>query len=376
MKKIFKPTPFKILAYFILLCTSMNIMAQEKNGTDPMLIPFWKTTTMYNESVLMISRNGELPVASLLFTPDKILSVRNSSLNIAYVEGTDWEYKDGQLRLLKNSKAAYLTAKELYPDSLKDAFPRKGGGFILFREGSFFHNHELAVTYTHAADSWKGPVPDFQEKNLHGVIDKLKKGSSLNILLFGDSIAEGANASGENSAPPFMPSWGKLVADELRRYYKGNIEFTNTAVGGKDSRWGLATIRENVIAHNPDLVIIAFGMNDGTLRMDPKVFKENIQGMINKVKQHNPEAEFILVATMMPNPESDFTGTQASFRKVLDELTGQGIVLMDMTSVHTELLKYKSYQDMTGNDINHPNDFLIRWYAQQVLSMLIPALSR
>ncbi|MBK7713611.1 MAG: SGNH/GDSL hydrolase family protein [Bacteroidales bacterium] len=331
---------------------------------------------MYNESVLMISRNGELPVASLLFPPEKILSVRNSALNISYIEGTDWEYKDGQLRLLKDSKAAYLTDKQLYPDTSKHAFPKKGGGLILFMEGSFFHNHQLAVTYIHAADTWKLPVPHFQGVNIEGTINKLKKGSLLKILLFGDSIAEGANASGENNAPPFMASWGKLVADELKRYYKGNIEFTNSAVGGKDSRWGLETIEENVIAHNPDLVMIAFGMNDGTLGMDPNVFKANIQEMIIKVKKHNPEAEFILVATMMPNPESDFTGTQASFKKVLTELTGEGIVLMDMTSVHTELLKYKSYQDMTGNNINHPNDFLIRWYAQQLLSLLIPETAR
>ena len=372
MKKIFEVTPFKAIAYFILLSSSANLMAQEKDWIDTALIPFWKTTIMYNESVLMISRNGEIPVAALLFTPDKILSVRNAALNIDYKEGTDWEYKGGQLKLLKDSKAAYMTDKQLYPDTSKDAFPEKGGGLIYFREGSVFHNQQLAVTYTHAAKVWKGPVPQFQGMNLPGIINKLRRRSSLNILLYGDSIAEGANASGENNAPPYMPSWGNLVVDGLRSYYRGNIEFTNTSVGGKDSRWGLAAIQENVIAHNPDLVIIAFGMNDGTSRMDPKLFKMNIQGMINKVKQNNPKAEFILVATMMPNPESDFLGTQASFKNVLAELTGRGIVLVDMTSVHTELLKYKSYQDMTGNDINHPNDFLIRWYAQQILSALIP----
>lgn len=347
-------------------------MAQEKDRIDTALIPFWKTTTMYNESVLMISRNGKLPKASLLFTPDKILSVRNAALNIDYKEGTDWEYKEGQLRLLKDSKAAYLTDTLLYPDTLINAFPKREGGFILFREGSFFHNHQLAVTYTHAVDLWKGPIPHFQGLDLPEVMNKLEMGSLLNILLFGDSIAAGANASGFTGTPPYLPSWGNLVVDGLRRYYKGNIAFTNTSVGGKNSQWGLANVQERVVAHNPDLVIIAFGMNDGSRQMDPEVFKWNIQGMINKVRQHNPKAEFILVATILPNPESYFVGTQASFKKVLSELTGQGgIVVVDMTSIHSELLKYKTYQDMTGNDINHPNDFLIRWYAQEILSSLL-----
>jgi lysophospholipase L1-like esterase len=373
MKKIVQPIRLRIFTCFILLCASLHLSAQEKDKIDTALIPFWKTSTMYNESVLMISRNGELPVSTLLFTPKKIFSVSNSGLNIVFKEGIDWEYKEGRLRLLKDSKAVYMTDKQLYPDSSTNAFPKKGGGLIYFREGSFFHTQQLAVTYSHAAGVWKGPVPKFQGKNLPEVMRKLKKKSSLKVLLFGDSIAEGANASGENNAAPHLPSWGKLVAEGLKKYYKGNIEFTNTAVGGKDSKWGLSTIRESVIAHDPDLVIIAFGMNDGTGRMDPELFKNNIRGMINIVKQHNPKAEFILVATMMPNPESDFLGTQASFKKVLEALTRKGIVLVDMTAVHTELLKHKSYQDMTGNDINHPNDFLIRWYAQQILGMLIPA---
>jgi lysophospholipase L1-like esterase len=348
-------------------------MAQEKDRIDTALIPFWKTTTMYNESVLMISRNGKLPKASLLFTPDKILSVRNAALNIDYKEGTDWEYKEGQLRLLKGSKAAYLTDTLLYPDTSINALPKKGGGLLLWREGSFFHNSQLAVTYSHAADIWKGTIPHFQGLDLPEVMNKLEMGSMLNILLFGDSIAAGANASGFIGAPPYLPSWGDLVVYGLRRYYKGNISFTNTSVGGKDSQWGLANVQELVVAHNPDLVIIAFGMNDGTNQMDPETFKWNIQGIINKTRQHNPKAEFILVATMLPNPESNFVGTQASFKKVLFELTGQGgVVLVDMTSIHTELLKHKSYQDMSGNDINHPNDFLIRWYAQEILSILLP----
>lgn len=349
----------------------MNLIAQEKDNIDTALIPFWKAKTMHNESVLMISRNGELPTAKLLFVPKKIISVRNAALNIEYKEGIDWEYKDGQLRLLKDSKAAYLTDKQLYPDSSKSAFPKRGGGLVFYSEGSFFHNHQLAVTYTHAANKWKGPIPHFQGQNLPETIDKLKMGSILNVLLFGDSIAAGANASGENNVSPYLPSWGNLVAEGLRRNYKGKVEFTNTSVGGKDSQWGLEVVKESVVAHNPDLVIIAFGMNDGSRQLDPKVFKANIEGMINKIRQNNPKVEFILVETMMANPESTFVGTQTAFKKELDELAGRGIVVVDMTSVHTELLKHKSYQDMTGNDINHPDDFLIRWYAQQILGVLI-----
>jgi hypothetical protein len=39
--------------------------------------------------------------------------------------------------------------------------------------------------------------------------------------------------------------------------------------------------------------------------------------------------------------------------------------------VHAELLLHKRYIDITGNNVNHPNDFLIRWYFQMVSSLLL-----
>jgi lysophospholipase L1-like esterase len=359
----------KKILWLLFVCATAN--AQQKDLIDTSMDPFWKGKTMQNEAVLMISRNSQPAEASLLFKPKRILAVKNAGQNIDYKEGIDWEYKDGKLRLLPGSKAIFMTDSELYPDSTKRSFPKKGGGKILFNEGSFFHEKQLAVTYTHRRNEWKGITPKFAGESLPHTIDLLKKKQSVHILLSGDSIASGANASAKSNAAPNQPDWGVLIAEKLKRYYKTEIKFTNTAVGGKDSKWGRANVEDLVIRHTPDLVIIAFGMNDGTGKMSPEKFKENISGMIEKTREKNPKTEFILVSTMLPNPESLFTGTQPGFKKVLEELTGPGITLVDMTDVHRELLKRKSYQDLTGNNINHPNDFLIRWYAQEIAGILM-----
>ena len=42
-----------------------------------------------------------------------------------------------------------------------------------------------------------------------------------------------------------------------------------------------------------------------------------------------------------------------------------------MTSIHSQLLEKKKYLDMTGNNINHINDYLGRWYAQILSALLI-----
>lgn len=46
--------------------------------------PFWQGTTMYNESILMVSHDGGIPEGKLLFQPTEILSVRSARLDQEY----------------------------------------------------------------------------------------------------------------------------------------------------------------------------------------------------------------------------------------------------------------------------------------------------
>lgn len=359
----------KILPGLLLLAHFAS--AQDEKNPQAML-PFWKGKEMYNESVLMVSRDGKPAEGRLLFPVKKIRSVRNAGQTIEYKEGVDWEFKHGVLRLLPGSKAIFMTEAELYPDSTVQSFPKKGGGRVRFAEGAFFHEKQLAVSYSHGKHVWKGVVPAFQGEKLPHSTELLKKKQALHLLLYGDSISAGANASSTTGAEPYLPVFGALVAKEWEKQYGAPVKFTNTAVGGMESNWGLKHVKERVIDHHPDLVIIAYGMNDGTHKLSAGKFKSNVKGMIDQIRADNAKAEIILVSTMLPNPESLFVGTQEEFKPVLDELTGPGIVLVDMSEVHRELLKYKSYQDMTGNNINHPNDFLVRWYAQEIAGVLLP----
>jgi acyl-CoA thioesterase-1 len=60
------------------------------------------------------------------------------------------------------------------------------------------------------------------------------------------------------------------------------------------------------------------------------------------------------------------------YRDALARLCGPGIALADLTSVWAELLEHKQAWDLTGNGVNHPNDFGHRVYAQVLSSLLIP----
>ena len=55
------------------------------------LRPFWLTTTMYGESSLFMRDSPDAQSSvSLLLTPTKVVSVRSSSGETTYVEGTDF----------------------------------------------------------------------------------------------------------------------------------------------------------------------------------------------------------------------------------------------------------------------------------------------
>jgi hypothetical protein len=91
------------------------------------------------------------------------------------------------------------------------------------------------------------------------------------------------------------------------------------------------------------------------------------------VRAASPDAEFVLVSPMLPNPRWDYTVIErfGAYRDALSELCGAGAALADLTSLWTDLLERKSVHDLTGNGINHPNDFGHRLYAQTILGLLV-----
>lgn len=338
---------------------------------------FWVGEVMEGESLFFIQKDKhELPSDTLLFMPDKVLSVKSASGEITYTEGTDYiVYPEGIISLPKGSRIPSKTADEMRPaPNSPNSIPacRDGKSHLLFGEGHFFHDLQIEINYIHK-EAWKAPIPQFALNNLPKTKEKLMNKIPLKLVLFGDSISAGGNASGFTGAKPFMPPYGDLVVNGLREYYGSEITYKNHSVGGTASEWGLQNI--GVVAEEyPDLVILAFGMNDASGRVAPEQFKNNIYKQMKAVKEKNPNAEFILVATMTANP--DWTASAPDlypiYRDILGTLCDEGIILADITSMWTELLKRKSYASLTGNGVNHPNDFGHRLYAQVILSLLIP----
>jgi acyl-CoA thioesterase I len=248
---------------------------------------------------------------------------------------------------------------------------RGGDSALFFGEGHVFHDLQAAATYTHR-DSWTGYIPRFAGKDLPGTLRKLTSRRPLTLVLFGDSISQGYNASEFTGSVPHQPPYGKLLASTLEARYGSAVRFANHSLAGMNTDWGVENIGK-AAAEKPDLVILAWGMNDASGNMDPEKYGANIRAMMASVRESSPDAEFILVATMIGNPEWTHSSPDLypRYRDTLAGIAGKGVALADLTAVWTELLKYKKFADITGNGVNHPNDFGHRVYAMVLTGLLV-----
>lgn len=341
--------------------------------------PFWKADTINDESVQII-RNGNLATGALLFKAATILSVKTSDQSKVFTKEKDWIYGNSKIRIPIGSSIPYLKKENLVFRQNKPGLSmtgKKPDTYVLFSEDTYFSSHQILVTYVIKKHrGWDGPKPIYASDKLPVTTGKLSAKKEINIVFYGNSIETGYNSSGLENVAPYMPIWPQLVTYKLRKTYSSTVNYINTSVPGVTAQWGLDSVDKRVNIHHPDLVVIGFGMNDGSSNVPPAQYASQIKGIIDAVKADNRNAEFILITPMLPNPDAIQSGIQALYRAELIKFVGPGIVLADMTGVHTELLKHKSYQDMTGNNVNHPNDYLARWYAQIVSGLLIKDVGR
>ena len=286
---------------------------------------------------------------------------------------------DGNLHIPEGSSIPTVARDVYYPAQEGDnAFKLNkdyGEGYIFFSEGSTMHSMQIAVTYSHK-DEFQGPVPAYKGDKLPKTTAKLKAGEPLKVAVFGDSISTGANSTARVAALPMAQTWFDMLADKLKNTCGlESLSLYNPSVGGKLSDWGVEEAPLTVGTFGADLCIIGFGMNDGTKKIPAEDYRKNIQAIMDAARAGNPDCEFVLIATILANPEvSTFAGCQKDYLPALLSLETEGVVVADMTSFHEYLLTKKRYCDMSGNNVNHPNDFLARGYAQVLFQTIAGAI--
>ncbi len=342
-----------------------------------LLVPFWQSDVVQSEPILFIRKTIADDVrGDLLFPIDNVVRVTNAAGDIAYQQGVDYQFEVGSREIVipSGSRIAVMTPEDLRrpANSQKHRLThRDGNGEILFGKTLEYHQMQTMVTYKKKSNDWPVTMPVFNPDALPTTLQKLRNHEALSIVLLGDSISTGCNASAWGNGAPFQPAYQELLVQHLREHYQTSVTLANLAVGGTSTPWGITRIDE-VVEHQPDLVILAFGMNDSAGRTADE-YGKNIATMIAKTREQVPKAEFVLIASMLGN--RDWVTLKhdvfPEYRDALIALGQNGVVIGDMTSVWDEFLERKKDCDLTGNGVNHPNDFGHRVYAQVLSALLV-----
>lgn len=344
---------------------------------DDILTPIFSGGKIRGESVFPLGgKDGSAARAKLLFAPRKIDAAYTyrSGEKTLLREGRDYKISGNTVEFLEGGAVETVPYSAIYADT-KEAAKKNGdffffenlGKYAFFAEGKWFHQRDVFFDYKHQGQSFFN-LPKRGAKSLPKTMKLLKSGKPVKIVLYGDSISAGANAPFRADAAPFSPTWAKSVEKRLQKIYGKNVELRNRALGGATIGWGEKNIANLVLPDKPDLVILAFGMND---TCPPETRREKLESMIAKVRGQNPDAEFIIVSSMRANPLwQKRMAVQDEYPKIDKSLECESVAVANVRAAHDALLQRKRYIDMTGNNVNHPNKFLISVYAQTVLKLL------
>ncbi len=350
--------------------------------------PYWQGNIMYNETVMCID-DGTRIAGVLQYKPVRILSVRDYTMATEFEEGKDYTISGNQILLTRDTTACpYLTTDNLMGKNIPDKYRRVNSlssvanietdyfmwtDNIFFTEGSLIYGHQLCVTYVYDINDLDlSQFPEFGSV-CPKFLNKLQSGDGVVITVTGDSVTEGCSASSKYNHAPMMPQFTTMMKNGLSKAYDGKITLKNYAVGGTTSNEAVSTnVSSKLVKAKSDLVLIHFGINDCGGLSAAKL-KSNIKKVVDDTLAELPDCEFLYIKCFTPNPALYPNDKMTSFWKAIDELAAEydNFYTLDLYTPSLKILETKKYLDVTGNGINHPNDYIVRMYAMYLLAPFV-----
>ena len=259
---------------------------------EQMTIPYWFNTNgdetiVYNEIVTPIRYGSSAnAVGYLTYTPTEIISVQNYAMDTEY-SSSSYTISGNQISFPYNNGMPYMQEEWLdglnIPSQYQDgsiinaSYNDRGGtngGVHVVAENALTRTNFIVVTYSynHTQQDLGFSTPEYQPENYSNLLAKLTAGEPVKILVFGDSISVGASASSMMGFAPYTPTYFDQIKNDLvARYYGGDaskVTIVNASQGGEASSWGVKQLMQSAFDKTGyDLVIVGFGMNDGSLNL-------------------------------------------------------------------------------------------------------------
>jgi acyl-CoA thioesterase-1 len=241
------------------------------------------------------------------------------------------------------------------------------------REYKTISNAAYTVYADYDFEAEQTVVDEVEVGQASNLLKRLQEKQALSLVVFGDSISLGAEI------PDVNFTVAHRFAEQLRtRGSSSEVTLMMKAVGGETSRRGLLRLQEDVIAHQPDVVTIGYGMNDQNVDLDrgndipPPEYERHIAAMIEQLRAHT-DAAIILITPCLPNGQWHFASKNvAEYAECLRRLANQyEVALADVQKLWVaELATGKSNASLLMNNVNHPNEYGHSLYARALAALL------
>ena len=212
---------------------------------------------------------------------------------------------------------------------------------------------------------------------------ELIENGPITIVAFGDSVTHGAVSPGEINYETVYWNLLKKKINRLRNYVPVNV--INAGIGGIDAKSSLKRIDRDVFSHNPDLVIVCFGLNDvnGTLEdyisSLKTIFTEcNNRGIQTIFMTPNMLNTYVAEDTAdnlkdyaAKTAEMQISGRMDKYMNTACELaSSMNIEVCDCYSTWKEISKTEDITLLLANRINHPTSEMHRLFADSLFNVI------
>lgn len=212
---------------------------------------------------------------------------------------------------------------------------------------------------------------------------ELEKEGPITIVAFGDSVTHGALGKGEINYETVYWNRLKKKISEVRNYVPVNV--INAGIGGVSARTSVERMDKQVLSHNPDLIIVCFGLNDvnGPLEVYLSSLKTIFQkcleqgcdvifmtpNMLNTYVAEETDPEYLEYAKV--TAEFQNSGKMDLFMESAVSLAEKmGVTVCDCYSKWKELSKTHDTTKLLVNRINHPTKEMHELFANMLFEII------
>lgn len=213
--------------------------------------------------------------------------------------------------------------------------------------------------------------------------DGLIKNGPITIVAFGDSVTHGAVNGPKLFHETVYHNRLKNMIYEIRDYIP--ITVINAGIGGITASQSVDRVDSQVVAHNPDLVIVCFGLND--INEPLQTFLDSLQIIFKKCLECGADVIYMTPNMLNDRVANDTEPHILHYAKITAEYQNSGkmdtyindaIALAEKMGVtvcdcYGEWKKLAKTQDITtllANRINHPTVEMHELFAKMLFNTI------